>query len=117
MKVAMLQGPLVFAIQDMDRPKVGPTEALLKVVACGVCGTDVEAYLGHQPRGWTITYPFRMGHELAGTVLEVGSEVRNVKVGDRVVPDGRLPCGYCWRWPRWVWFCAIVPCCLGWPSL
>ena len=95
MKVAMLQGPLTLAIQNMDRPKVGPTEALVKVAACGVCGTDIEAYVGHQPRGWTITYPFRMGHELAGTVVEVGSEVRDIKVGDRVVPDGRLPCGYC----------------------
>jgi L-iditol 2-dehydrogenase len=79
----------------MDRPKLGSTDVLVKVVACGVCGTDVEAYLGHQPRGWTITYPFRMGHELAGTVVEVGSDVADVKVGDRVVPDGRLPCGYC----------------------
>jgi len=95
MKVAMLQGPLTLAVQDADRPKPGPAEVLIKVAACGVCGTDVEAYLGHQPRGWTITYPFRMGHELAGTVVEAGSEVRGFKVGDRVVPDGRLPCGAC----------------------
>jgi L-iditol 2-dehydrogenase len=95
MKVAMLQGPLSMTVQDTDRPKPGPAEVLVKVAACGVCGTDVEAYLGHQPRGWTITYPFRMGHELAGTVVEAGSAVRGVAVGDRVVPDGRLPCGYC----------------------
>jgi L-iditol 2-dehydrogenase len=95
MKVAMLQGPLSLVVQDMEQPKPGPAEVLLKIAACGVCGTDVEAYLGHQPRGWTITYPFRMGHELAGTVLEVGSGVTNVAVGDRVVPDGRLPCGVC----------------------
>ncbi len=95
MKVAMLQGPLAFSIEDQELPKPKPTDVVLKVAACGVCGTDVEAYLGHQPRGWTITYPFRMGHELAGTVVEVGGDVRDVKVGDRVVPDGRLPCGYC----------------------
>ncbi len=95
MKVALLQGPLSFKIEAMDKPKLKSTDVLVKVVACGVCGTDVEAYLGHQPRGWTITYPFRMGHELAGTVVEVGSDVTDVKVGDRVVPDGRLPCGSC----------------------
>ena len=61
-----------------------------------MCGTDVEAYLGKVPRGWTITYPFRMGHEVAGTVVEVGENVTNVKPGDRVVPDGRLTCGYCY---------------------
>jgi len=95
MKVAMLQGPLSLKVEEMDRPKVGPADVLVKVAACGVCGTDVEAYLGHQPRGWTITYPFRMGHELAGTVVEVGNGVAGVTVGDRVVPDGRLPCGSC----------------------
>ncbi len=95
MKVALLQGPLSFSIEEMDRPQLRPTDALVRVAACGVCGTDVEAYLGHQPRGWTITYPFRMGHELAATVVEVGGDVPDLKVGDRVVPDGRLPCGYC----------------------
>ncbi|MBI4790755.1 MAG: alcohol dehydrogenase catalytic domain-containing protein [Chloroflexi bacterium] len=95
MKIALLQEPLCFQIVETDKPQVGPGDVLIKVAACGVCGTDVEAYLGHQPRGWTITYPFRMGHELSGTVVEVGKDVPNVKPGDRVVPDGRLPCGYC----------------------
>ncbi|HEX9115050.1 MAG TPA: alcohol dehydrogenase catalytic domain-containing protein [Anaerolineae bacterium] len=95
MKVALLQEPLCVGVEEMPMPTVGPTDVLVKVAACGICGTDVEAYLGHQPRGWTITYPFRMGHELAGTVVEAGSQVPNVKTGDRVVCDGRLPCGYC----------------------
>jgi L-iditol 2-dehydrogenase len=73
------------------------------VAACGICGTDVDAFVGHQPRGWTITYPFRMGHELAGTVAEVGAEVPNVKPGDRVVPDGRITCGYCYYCRRGLW--------------
>ncbi|MCL4489606.1 MAG: alcohol dehydrogenase catalytic domain-containing protein [Chloroflexi bacterium] len=96
MKIAMLQQPRQFQIVETDRPKIGPKDVLLQVAACGVCGTDVEAFLGHQPRGWTITYPFRMGHELSGTVVEVGRDVPNVQVGDRVVPDGRMPCGYCY---------------------
>jgi L-iditol 2-dehydrogenase len=96
MKIALLQQPLVMKVEESDRPVVGPHEVLVKIAACGVCGTDVEAYLGKVPRGWTITYPLRMGHELSGTVVEVGAEVPNLEPGDRVVPDGRLTCGYCY---------------------
>ena len=105
MQIALLQEPLRFQVVETDRPQVGPTDVLVQVAACGICGTDVEAFLGHQPRGWTITYPFRMGHELAGTVVEVGAEVPNIKPGDRVVPDGRIPCGYC-HYCRRGWFSA-----------
>ncbi|MDP7643653.1 MAG: alcohol dehydrogenase catalytic domain-containing protein [Anaerolineales bacterium] len=83
-------------IEELEKPTIGPAEVLIKVAACGVCGTDVEAYQGNVPRGWSITYPFRMGHEVAGTVVDVGENVTNVKPGDRVVPDGRLTCGYCY---------------------
>lgn len=100
MKIARLQEPQRMQVEEMEKPKIGPDEVLVKVAACGVCGTDVEAYLGKVPRGWTITYPFRMGHELAGTVVEVGANVTHVKPGDRVVPDGRLTCGYCYACRR-----------------
>jgi L-iditol 2-dehydrogenase len=96
MKIALLQEPLSMRIQEVDKPAIGPQEVLVKIAACGVCGTDVDAYLGKVPRGWTITYPFRMGHELAGTVVEVGDELTNIQPGDRVVPDGRLTCGHCY---------------------
>jgi len=96
MKIARLQEPLRMQVEELEKPTIGSDEVLIKVATCGVCGTDVEAYQGKVPRGWTITYPFRMGHELAGTVVEVGENVTNVKLGDRVVPDGRLICGYCY---------------------
>jgi L-iditol 2-dehydrogenase len=96
MKIALLQQPQRMEVVEVDKPAVGPDQVLVKIAACGVCGTDVDAYLGKVPRGWTITYPFRMGHELSGTVVEVGANVPNVKPGDRVVPDGRLTCGYCY---------------------
>jgi L-iditol 2-dehydrogenase len=96
MKIALLQKPLSMQVHEAEKPTIAPNEVLVKIAACGVCGTDVDAYLGKVPRGWTITYPFRMGHELSGTVVEVGKNVSNVKPGDRVVPDGRLTCGYCY---------------------
>ncbi len=96
MKIALLQEPLSMQVQETGMPTIGPDEVLVKVAACGVCGTDVEAYVGKVPRGWTISYPFPMGHELSGTVVKVGQDVPNVEPGDRVVPDGRLTCGYCY---------------------
>ena len=103
MRVARLHGPLVMQVDEMPMPQIGPREVLVKVAHCGVCGTDVDAYVGKQPRGWTITYPFRMGHELSGVVVEAGSEVPTVKPGDAVVADGRLPCGYCYYCRRGMW--------------
>ncbi len=95
MKIALLMGPLDIEIQQQEIPQPGPGQVRLKVAAAGICGTDIEAYKGHQPKGWTITYPFRMGHELSGVVDAVGEGVTAFKVGDRVVPDGRIPCGRC----------------------
>ena len=103
MKVARLHGPLVMQVDEMPMPEIGPREVLLKVAYCGVCGTDVDAYVGKQPHGWTITYPFRMGHELAGTVIATGAEVSTVAPGDAVVADGRLTCGYCYYCRRGMW--------------
>jgi L-iditol 2-dehydrogenase len=96
MRIARLQKPLVMEVEEMEAPHAGPEEVLLQVAYCGVCGTDVDAYVGKQPRGWTITYPFRMGHELSGTVLDVGAKVAGYRPGDRVVADGRLTCGHCY---------------------
>ena len=96
MKIARLQKPLVMEVEEMEAPTIGPEDVLVRVAGCGICGTDVDAFLGRQPRGWTITYPFRMGHELSGTVLEVGSKVTGYHSGDRVVADGRLTCGHCY---------------------
>ena len=96
MKIARLHEPLKMQIDDFEKPAIGPQEVLVKVGICGVCGTDIDAYEGKVPRGWTITYPFQMGHEVAGTVVGVGENVKNVNPGDRVVADGRLTCGYCY---------------------
>ena len=95
MKIALLMGPRDVQIQEQPVPVPGPGEVRLKVAAAGVCGTDVDAYKGHQPKGWTITYPFRMGHELSAVVDEVGDGVDAYQPGDRVTVDGRLPCGVC----------------------
>jgi L-iditol 2-dehydrogenase len=98
MKRALLHEPLKFVIEEHDVPEPGPGEVLVNVAACGICGTDINAFTGNNPSGWHIVYPFQMGHELSGVIAAVGADVPDepgLRVGDRVVPDGRLPCRRC----------------------
>ncbi len=83
MKVSMVTGPGKAEVVDADRPRVGPRDVLVRMRACGVCGSDafyisiggVPPRQGHMP----------LGHEPAGEVAEVGAEVSGVTVGDHVV--------------------------------
>lgn len=87
-----------FIIKENDIPQPGPGEVAIQVAACGICGTDLNLFSGRIPGGWKVTFPFQMGHELSGIIHTVGAGVPDepgLRVGDRVVPDGRLPCGYC----------------------
>jgi len=100
MKIALLMGPRDVRVVEQEMPVPGSGEVRVRVVAAGICGTDIDAYKGHQPRGWTITYPYRMGHEFSAMVDEVGEGVVYYKKGDKVVVDGRLPCGICYQCRR-----------------
>ena len=95
MKCALLYGPFDLRVEDQDQPKIGLDEVLVRIKACGVCGTDINAYVGKKPKGWVLKFPYRLGHEVAGTVEEVGKKVYGVFKGDDVVADGRVSCGRC----------------------
>jgi L-iditol 2-dehydrogenase len=77
---------------SMDRPALGSTDVLVQVAACGICGSDVHGYDGSSGRRIP---PIVMGHEAAGTVVEVGNAVNRVRVGDRVTFDSTISCGQC----------------------
>jgi L-iditol 2-dehydrogenase len=79
-------------IADMPLPPVGPDEVLVRVEACGICGSDVHGYDGSSGRRIP---PIVMGHEAAGTVAAVGSQVRGYAEGDRVTFDSTVYCGHC----------------------
>lgn len=94
MKAAVFHGPnQPLKIEELETPKAGPKEILVKVAACGVCNTDLH-YIDHgvptfkQP-------PMILGHEPSGIVAEVGTEVKNFKEGDRVLIPPVFSCGYC----------------------
>jgi L-iditol 2-dehydrogenase len=77
---------------SLERPTVGPDDALIAVEACGICGSDIHGFTGASGRRIP---PLVMGHEAAGIVAEVGRNVREFKVGDRVTLDSTISCGQC----------------------
>lgn len=85
-------GPQSFICDEVERPQPAADQMLIKVAACGVCGHDLLNRAGAFPH---TTLPAVMGHEIAGTVVEVGSLVTGFKPGDRVAVIQRMPCGLC----------------------
>jgi L-iditol 2-dehydrogenase len=79
-------------IQDLPNPVPDVDELLIRVAACGICGSDVHGYDGSTGRRIP---PIVMGHEAAGTVVAAGSQVTEFKPGDRVTFDSTVYCGAC----------------------
>ncbi len=92
MKSMILTKPKKLEIQDSPIPKFGKNEVLIRVKACGICGSDVHGYDGSSGRRIP---PLIMGHEAAGTIEACGSEVTGFGVGDRVTFDSTVYCGQC----------------------
>jgi threonine dehydrogenase-like Zn-dependent dehydrogenase len=93
---AVQTGPLAYEIREFDLPAIGPDEGLLRVEACGVCGSDVEQYRGHLVRPGM--FPLIPGHEPLGIIEKVGeraAERWGVAVGDRVAVEILRPCHAC----------------------
>lgn len=94
-KTAVLTAMETIEIQETLIPAIGTEDVLVKMEYCGVCGSDVE-FFAHGCIGTNkVTYPFVLGHEVAGVVVEVGENVKNVKVGQNVVVEPGVPCGHC----------------------
>ena len=79
-------------LTDVPEPSVAADEVLLRVAACGICGSDVHGFDGSSGRRIP---PLIMGHEAAGTIAAIGSAVTNWQVGDAVTFDSTLYCGRC----------------------
>jgi threonine dehydrogenase-like Zn-dependent dehydrogenase len=91
MKAASLFGVGDLRIIDKDVPEIGDVEVLIRVGACGVCGTDMHFFKGE----WKVKTPIVLGHEFSGVVAKVGSKVRGIDVGDHVVAEPNILCGKC----------------------
>jgi L-iditol 2-dehydrogenase len=93
MKALVLKEYRRFALEDFAVPELQPDEVLVRVRACGICGSDVHGMDGSSGRRIP---PLVMGHEAAGEIAEIGSGVTGGKTGDRVTFDSTVYCGECW---------------------
>ncbi|SNT05554.1 L-iditol 2-dehydrogenase [Micrococcales bacterium KH10] len=99
MKVLRFYAPEDVRIEDRPEPECGPDEVKIRVRNCSTCGTDVKIFFnGHQ----NLTPPRTIGHEIAGEVVEVGSQVaerfsQQWEIGDRVQVIAAVPCGECYE--------------------
>lgn len=92
MKAMLLSEYKRLQVVDFDRPAIGPNDVLVQVRACGICGSDIHGYDGSTGRRIP---PLVMGHEAAGVIAEIGSNVRQFKEGDHVTFDSTVSCGEC----------------------
>jgi L-iditol 2-dehydrogenase len=94
--IAKTKPELGVEIIDTPMPHPGPNEILVRVAACGICGSDLHIYLWELGADRALTQmPAVIGHEPAGEVVEIGSGVTDFKVGDHVALDPFGPCGKC----------------------
>ena len=94
MKGTYFLGNGEFETRDMPEHALSGKEVLIKVAACGVCGTDVHIFHGDKGSA-EVTPPVVLGHELSGTVVSVGEKVTTLTVGDHVTVDPNSYCGQC----------------------
>lgn len=89
MRVAMYYNNNDVRLQEIPKPVIGPGELLVKMKACGVCGSDVMEWYRIKKA------PLVLGHEVTGEVSEIGEGVKNYKIGDRVFVSHHVPCNTC----------------------
>src|SRR5919108_2379569 len=92
MKALLLSEYRRLEVTEIPAPKPQPGEVLVRVAACGICGSDVHGYDGSSGRRIP---PIVMGHEAAGTVALVGKGVNGLSEGDRITFDSTIYCGEC----------------------
>ena len=90
MKAAFVKDESIISVDNIEKPLLGKGDILVKMESCGICGSDLEKVFGKYGQPST-----RLGHEPAGVISEIGSQVSNFKVGDRVFTHHHVPCYSC----------------------
>lgn len=93
MKGVVLEGPNQFGPQMIDKPEIGDDEILLKMEKAAICGTDIRILEGKKTKD--VRYPSVIGHEMCGTIAEVGNNVKGYKFGEKISIANVIPCGSC----------------------
>ncbi|MBC7287003.1 MAG: zinc-dependent alcohol dehydrogenase family protein [Armatimonadetes bacterium] len=92
MRAAFFTSDGTVDVREVPEPEPGENDVLIKVLACGICGTDQHILHGTHPE---VSYPVVPGHELSGEAVWVGSKVGHVRVGDLVAVNPNIACGVC----------------------
>lgn len=92
MRAAVLEGPCEIVVRDIPDPVCGDDDIVIRVVAAGICGSDLHAYTGAFAQPGQV-----LGHEFSGTVVEAGRRVAGIAVGDRVTGSPAVDCEHCPR--------------------
>jgi threonine 3-dehydrogenase len=82
-------------MQDIEPPRVGHNDVLIRMKKTAICGTDIHIYNWDAWAQKTVPVPMQVGHEYCGEIVEVGSEVAGFAPGDRVSGEGHITCGHC----------------------
>ncbi len=95
MKAAVMHNTREIKIEEYPVPQIGPDEVLIKVMAVGICGSDLHYYSHGRIGKYVVDKPFILGHECAGDIAAIGSNVQRFQVGDRVAVEPGVTCGRC----------------------
>ncbi len=82
-------------MEEVPVPEIGVNDVLIKIKKTSICGTDFHIYTWDEWSRKTIKIPMTIGHEYVGEIVDMGSGVKNLKVGDRVTGEGHIACGHC----------------------
>ena len=94
-RAAVMMGLEKIVIEERPEPSPGPQDAVVRIEAVGVCGSDTAYYKVGRIGDYVVDGPIILGHEVSGQVIAVGSQVTNVNVGDRVAIEPGTPCRNC----------------------
>src|SRR5882672_7359550 len=93
--LAKLERAPGLTLTQVKKPEVGHNDVMIRITKTAICGTDIHIYKWDAWAQKTIPVPMAVGHEYSGRVVELGSEVRGLAIGDRVSGEGHITCGYC----------------------
>ena len=82
-------------LEDIEKPTIGPNDVLIRVHKTSICGTDLHIVAWDEWAADTVPTPMAIGHEYMGTIEEIGSEVDQFEIGQRVSGEGHIVCGHC----------------------
>lgn len=104
MKAVCWMGKTSIEVQEVDDPRIlNPRDCIVKITSTAICGSDLHLYSGHMP---SMEKGDILGHEFMGEVVEIGPEVKKLRVGDRVVVPFTISCGRCSHCQRQEWSCC-----------